>query len=752
MSVITGEAKFATRTASNSDKLGALCAVAARIATTAVIVAILFVLAGAFGFGMYGLTYADRVYQGVSVAGLDVSGMTESEARSAVSAEFERYLNQPVVMSGNGSTYRLIPSQAGVAVDLDATIDLLFHYGRSGSVWFRTQQWTSSFLYGADLPAVMQVDQPKLEGALLTIAPRIIRAPSDAYIDVSAGGSPAIVPESPGVALDVTTTSAAIVAHTSMRGNEAIAIIAPAVEPAVRSSDLTAQLNQVQSTVGAALTVSGAGQYWSISQTDLKRIVFVGGSAGSVEVNRAAVTDLVKGMAKQINHPPVDAALVVNEQGNLAALPSEQSVEVDVSASVYAIMGALGGGSHDVALVISRHDPAISDAQAQTALQKAQGLVGKGLTLTWSDGTVQLGSADLIAALTITPRPGNPDPIELGFSAEVIGQLLGPIADQIDLAPSNGRYRLVNNKVKLVVKGANGRRLEIDQSTADVIGAVTAGKGTVALTVKTLTPAFSNADAKKIKLKDVLGTAYTYYGNSSDARRKNVERAVDLESGWLVAPGDTFSYFQNIGKVDEKNGFVTGLGILSDGNGGITTGPVIGGGICQVSTTIFQSAFWAGLSIVDRTAHPYWLQTYGQPPTGMKGLDAMVNIEDDLADSIDMEFQNNTGNWIAVVITADGENVTSQILGTSTGWDVSVVDGAPTISNIVSPPEEMIYQDSPELPAGEEKQVESAQEGFDATVVRITKDKDGNVIDEYTLASTYGPSYNRTLVGSGTSS
>ena len=225
-----------------------------------------------------------------------------------------------------------------------------------------------------------------------------------------------------------------------------------------------------------------------------------------------------------------------------------------------------------------------------------------------------------------------------------------------------------------------------------------------------------------------------------------------METGWLVAPGDVFSYFENVGQVTEKNGFVTGLGILSDGQGGITTGPVVGGGICQTSTTIFQSAFWAGLTIVDRTAHPYWLQTYGVAPSGMYGLDAMVDIEDDRADSIDMQFQNNTGNWIAVVMTADGENVTSQILGTNPGWDVSVDGGAPVLSNYVDPPQDMIYQDSPELPTGEEKQVESAQQGFDATVVRTTRDKDGNVIDQYTISSTYVPSVNRTLVGTGPSS
>ena len=131
----------------------------------------------------------------------------------------------------------------------------------------------------------------------------------------------------------------------------------------------------------------------------------------------------------------------------------------------------------------------------------------------------------------------------------------------------------------------------------------------------------------------------------------------------------------------------------------MTTAPVIGGGICQVSTTIFQAAFWAGLEIEERWQHPYWLTSYGQPPRGMKGLDAMVNIEDDWA--LDMKFRNTTEDWIAVVVMYDSQNVTAQILGTDPGWDVSVSE--PIISNVVPKDDKMYYTESPELPVGQER-------------------------------------------------
>jgi vancomycin resistance protein YoaR len=246
-------------------------------------------------------------------------------------------------------------------------------------------------------------------------------------------------------------------------------------------------------------------------------------------------------------------------------------------------------------------------------------------------------------------------------------------------------------------------------------------------------------------LPDVLGQSQTYYGDSSDPRRENVERASQIEDGWLIPPDGVFSFAEFMGLVNEANGFVTGYGIVADENGGVTTAPVIGGGICQVSTTIYQAAFWAGLPIVERWAHPYWIRTYGQPPYGVQGLDAMVNIEPDWA--LDLKFRNNTGDWIALVMVADGENVSAEIRGTNPGWEIDVPE--PTVTDVIEPEDEMVFYDSTELPRGEELQVEHAREGFTSTITRTVRDADGNIVDEYSYESTYSASRNTTLRGVG---
>jgi vancomycin resistance protein YoaR len=123
----------------------------------------------------------------------------------------------------------------------------------------------------------------------------------------------------------------------------------------------------------------------------------------------------------------------------------------------------------------------------------------------------------------------------------------------------------------------------------------------------------------------------------------------------------------------------------------------------------------------------------------------MVNVEETW--SLDMRFTNTTGNWIAVVVEFDGINVTATIRGTHPGWTVQVFE--PTITEVVRPETRTFYTESPELARGQELQVEHAQEGFTATVHRVVTGRDGEVLDDLVLTSTYAPSRNTILRGTG---
>ncbi len=615
-------------------------------------------------------------------------------------------------------------------------------YGRTGSLWDRSIRWSRGALDGNELAPVFSIDDRAFREALDVIAPDVIFGASDARVDVSARGEVQLVEDVPGLSLNVTATRANVldVVGSMEPGSAPISLVS--VPAAVAASDLEGGLPDAQRALASAIVVESDDGKWGLTRSALSELVSVDGE-GALQVDRDGVQTYVQSLASQIDRPAEDAGITVDDAGAFVLVPQVDAAEVDVDRTVDTLVEAIRTGKTRIGIEVSRSEPAIQDEAAREWMARADTLVGNGIRLTWHGGESQLGRADLIAALTIEPQPESDDQFALSFDEAVIAERLTPLQDDLFIDKKEAQFRLVDDQIKFQAEAKQGRELDMDGSVAAVLDALNGGEPEAAVIVNALEPTYTGADRSSISLPDVLGKSQTYYGNSSDPRRNNVERATEIEDGWLIPPDGVFSYAEVMGLVDEANGFVTGYGIVADPNGGVTTAPVIGGGICQVSTTIYQAAFWSGLPIVERWAHPYWLQGYGQAPYGMQGLDAMVNIEPDWA--LDLKFRNTTGNWIALVMVADGENVYAEIRGTNPGWDIQVAD--PVITNVVKPSTEMIYTESPELPRGQELQVETAREGFTSTITRTVRNGEGEIIDEYVLESTYAASRDTTLRG-----
>jgi len=727
-----------------------------RILTTVFAVVATVALATVIGFSLYAYGHQDRIYQGVSVGGVDLSGMTRTEATDALSQGYAAYLNTPLTLTYNGENYAITSNQLGISVDTTATIDRALEYGRTGSLWSRSQDWARGLFGGTDLTAVVNPDSQVTDTALLTLTADVARSPRNATIDWS-GDQPVVVPDIPGVGYDYGTTRSLLMSRIASQSFAPVAIVTTQLGADVTSDALAATLPSAEAITASALTITGAeGKSWSLDQNQMKSLISLGADGTTLAVNSDAIGKFVHGIADGVERPSSDAELFVGSDGSLQIVPSVQSLSVDEQKSISEIESAILTGDKNVALIVGQKDPQITTEMATASMASINDKLKNGIALKWGeDGNGVITSADLMAALIVTPTPGEKEPFAFALSEPVVKGYIDAITADYQVEPKEARFRLVDGVVTAVEKGQTGIVINVDDSVARIQKAVMSGYSSSTLKVTKVKAKYSAEDASAIKLPDVLGEAATPYYSSTEARKTNVERAVDLENGWLVAPGDVFSYDDTMGDVTEDNGFVVGLGILADPNnpGQVMTGPVVGGGICQVSTTIFQSAFWAGMPFQERYQHNYWINSYGTGEGGMKGLDAMVNIEPEgstEAMTLDMKFQNTTENWIAIELTADGNYVTSRILGTDQGWDVSVGDDDPVISNIVKPDENEIRQDSPELPAGETRQVETAQDGFDTSITRTVTDKSGNVVDVYVLTSSYASTVNRVLVGTGT--
>jgi vancomycin resistance protein YoaR len=719
-----------------------------RLLTRALLVVALFVLAGAAGLGLYASSYAGRIYQGVRVADVDLGGLTSREAKASLAAAFAAYAATPLTLAAGDQTFQITPAEAGAHLDSAATVDAAMDWGREGSLWDRSQAWARGLLRGAIVAPVITFDPDAAHGSIAAFAPRVVRPAANATLAFDDAGKPEIVPDVTGVRLDYAATKAGLAARIAAFAHDPVPLVTHADPAGVTAAALAPSLPEVHAAVDAPLVLSAGDAVWHVPPQELQPLLSIDPGTARLRVDSRPLTALVENLKSEVDRPAADAGITVDDNGRLAVVPAVSAADVDVDASVSAIVKALTTGDDDAALVVNFTPPQISDAMAAAAVKHGEDLIGHGLALSWQGGTGELDRGDLLRALTIHTRPGEKTPFVFGLDPDLVRESLQPYADDFDIPVQDARFRLVGGQVQLAVPESKGRALDLDRGVADVLAAFPKGETKVALSVQTLLPRWTAKDAGKIALgDDILGEGGTYYGDSSDARRQNINVASSYLSGWLVPPDGIFSYADNIGLITEENGFVTGYGIVDDGNGGFTTAPVIGGGICQVSTTLYQAAFWAGLPFVERHQHPYYLRTYGEAVTGLPGLDAMVNIEPDW--KVDMKFQNTTGNWLAVVLIPDGTMLYARIVGTNPGWQIDVPD--PVITNEVKAPTEMFYTESPELPLGTERVVESAQDGFDVTIHRSVYDKNGKLVLDDSVFSSFAPARNTTMRGTGTS-
>lgn len=706
----------------------------------------LFLIAGMAGLGFYAASHASQVYEGVTVAGISLGGLTEAHALARIEAEYARFAATPLTLTAGDETYTLTPDALGARLDSEQTAAAAFAVGRTGSIWDRSREWARGLVSGMAVAPRIVVDTDVLNSQLEPIAAAVSRTPTDASINMSDAAEPILVADIPGVVFDYPANQAAIMDHLTSFASGPIELVSHVQPAAVASESLIPSLDVARTAVSAPLTITAPEGAWHIPTADLKHVVTVDAGSGALNVDRRSLQTLVEGLAPSINREAVDAGLTVDANGELAVVPSIEAATVDVAGSVEALAAAAIAGGREAALVIDRAAPAITDDLAAAAAERGEQLINAGMQLAWTGGELDLGRAELLRALTIDSRPGGAEPFSFGLDPAILAELVAPAAEAFDQEAADARFRLIGDEIRLVSEAKEGRALELDAAIEDMVAAFGGDQPRVEVAITTVKPTVTAADRAGITLDDdVLAEASTFYGGSSEPRRQNVERAVELETGWLVPPDGVFSFADSVGgAIDEENGFVTGFGIIANEEGGVTTAPVIGGGICQVSTTLFQAIFWAGLPIEERWQHPYYLRSYGEAPKGLPGLDAMVNIEPDWA--IDLKFRNTTGKWLAVILTADGEQVEAKIVGTDPGWEVEV--DQPAISNLVRAESEMNFTDSPELERGQTLLVESAEDGFDVAITRRVLD-DGKVILEDTTRSSFSPSRNLTLRGTG---
>jgi vancomycin resistance protein YoaR len=214
----------------------------------------------------------------------------------------------------------------------------------------------------------------------------------------------------------------------------------------------------------------------------------------------------------------------------------------------------------------------------------------------------------------------------------------------------------------------------------------------------------------------VVGSYETFYGGDPN-RIHNVQLVAHLVDGKLIAPGATFSFNQATGERSASKGFLEAPVII---NGELQTG--LGGGVCQVSTTVFNAAYEAGLPITARTNHALYISHYPL------GRDATVNYPD-----VDLKFVNDTPHWLLLRTFVGSSSLVVTLYGAP--QHRRVVSEAAPLTLVSAPPVEKKLD--PSLAPGTSEVQDPGESAYSTSVHRLVYAPNGKLLSDATWLSNY---------------
>jgi vancomycin resistance protein YoaR len=382
--------------------------------------------------------------------------------------------------------------------------------------------------------------------------------------------------------------------------------------------------------------------------------------------------------------------------------------------------------SGEISLVVDTFTPEILDVSSQAEL--ARQILSESLVLTAPVGEDQeetwvIPPEELAEMLRITrvkdEENGNAE-FQITINQDLFRIYLESLGPGLRIEPVNARFIFNDDTRELeVIKSAViGRKLDLDASVTAINDALISGEHRIGLAFESINPEVTDEmSGEELGIVELVEEQTTYFYGSDAARIQNIKTAAAEFHGLLVPPGATFSMADALGNISLENGYAEALIIYGE-----QTIQGVGGGVCQVSTTLFRTAFFAGFPIVERHPHAYRVGYYemeyggGRDPN-WAGFDATVYVP-----IVDFKFTNDTEHWLLMETYIYGDaSLTWKFYSTDDGRAVDWRTTGPT--NIVEAPEPL-YRENPDLEKGEIKQVDYEADGADITITRTVYKND----------------------------
>jgi vancomycin resistance protein YoaR len=396
----------------------------------------------------------------------------------------------------------------------------------------------------------------------------------------------------------------------------------------------------------------------------------------------------------------------------VAGRPGKTVDRAGAQAALLAAAAAPAGTA--VRLPIGERPPSVAPAAAEAAADRAATLLEAPVEVTAGGGQADLRPADLAPLVRTRVAAGE---LRLALDAAGLDRLLRREARFAYTEPKDARFQPAGSGIR-IVPGVAGLEVVPRKAAAAVLAAGTATDRSAALPTTVTQPDLTTKEAKALGVKEVMSTFTTTFSSADVPRVHNISLIAAAVHGSLVRPGQVFSMNAATGQRTAAKGYRTAHVIQ---NGEIVDG--LGGGVCQAGTTMFNTAFVAGLPVTQRRNHSLHISHYPM------GRDATLNWP-----GTDLKFRNDSSYGIYITSRATPSTLTFTFWSTSRGYKVTSSTSA--ASNYRPPPTR--YEDDPTLPKGEEVVEETGSSGFDVTVSR-TVTRGATVVRRDSFVSNYSP-------------
>ncbi|WP_026369747.1 VanW family protein [Kallotenue papyrolyticum] len=377
-------------------------------------------------------------------------------------------------------------------------------------------------------------------------------------------------------------------------------------------------------------------------------------------IDAAALEQLIATLAQEVERPMRDAQLLDGAQGwsivpeQIGRVLDRAATRERLSAAVHRLASATDHMLR-VEVVVHEQPPRISSADLEALRQQLAALRAQPLTVQAGD---QIWTLDRSLLMHWS---ASGDPASVQPDSRAIEQQVARLASQVARPPQASRLLREGDRVREFVPGAPG--LELDQTVAreQLLAALHNGATQVTLPLREVPP--PPGESERLGLLAELGRGESQFASySSPARDANVAIGGQEIDGVLIPPGAIFSFNATVGAITAEKGYRWGEMIEA---GSVV--PALGGGICQVSTTVFRAALHSGLEIIERHPHSWRLPWYevDAPP----GMDATIALG-----GPDLKFRNNTPGYLLIRVATDlqQKRQTVRIYGTPDGRQVAL--------------------------------------------------------------------------------